>query len=421
MISPSDQKLLEVTAEDFRTKLDLHHSRSFGIFPSADVKSNYFNQVWARDAAHATAHYFAREKPEAVIDSLQTLLKYQRQDGSFPFRVEREYQTIKLIWWLSWIGKPLFYVIENIFKKRTERPVHEGQDSGGGEDTIPAILIMAGELFEGSEMGRKFVAEHFSQLQKAAEFFRTTKTDSKDGLAIITRDNADWADTIKRKGKLGLINIWYWRGLDHLKSISHALGDDTREKTYREESEKVREGIMEKLYDRAGGFFRAKVGDTRLDTVATIFGAQYFLSAEDAVHVEETLKQRVEHISGLQNFSPLYEKKDIFWTHRIFGQLVYHNVFVWPWVSLQNIHLKIKIAQNHENETIRQKYHNEAINDLIKMVNLFKIAGGAYEVFEPDRSHSGETKFYKPPQNFMGSMAAYEGAYLHLKKLGWIS
>lgn len=429
-MSSADQNLLDSTFAEGKKYLDRHYVPGFGIFPSADPQSNYFDQVWARDAAHATAHYFARAKPAAVIDSLRTILAYQRENGALPSRVERQYQKLRLTPGLRRLARPLFNLFEIRWRGRIERPVHEGQDSAGGEDTIPAVLIMAGELFEASREGavgesaRAFLKENFEKLARAAEFFRATKTDPEDGLAVMTRDNPDWADTIKRKGKLGLINIWWWRGLRHMEDIAREVGDDAD--SYRDAAEKIRRAIMEKLYEAHGGenkkdvFFRAKAGEDRLDTAASIFGAGYFLDAEGALEVEQTLKRRVARSSGLQNFDPPYSPKDIYWAHRAMGQWLYHNKFVWPWVTLQNIFLKIKIAQGHKDPAIREQFRGEAVEDLINIAELFKKAGGAYEVFEPDEPRRGETRWYRPPQNFMGSMAAYQGVYAQLKSLGWI-
>jgi len=479
MLSSEDKTLLDLTYGTFARSLDAHYVPGFGIFPSSDPASNYFDQVWARDAAHAAAHYFARAKPEAVIDSLRTILAHQLASGALPSRVERQYQKLRLTPGLRWLSRTAFNAIEGRWHKRTERPIHEGMDSAGGEDTIPAVLIMAGELFDasredgnGSIATHDFLKENFEKLARAAEFFRATKTDPADGLAVMTRDNPDWADTIKRHGKLGLINILWWRGLRHMEEIAEEIGGDdersgrekgddaisataTTAKFYRSESEKVRGAIMEKLYvDDVGGvagasadaadangkvdatnvhegnrevFFRAEAKDDRLDTAASIFGAAYFLDADGALAVERTLARRVERANGLQNFDPPYAHREIFWAHRAMGQWIYHNEFVWPWVTLQNIHVKIKIARGHADANtapmspaIREQYQREAVADLVKMARLFRAAGGAYEVFEPDAPRPGRTRWYHPPQNFMGSMAAYQGAYAHLKKKGWI-
>ena len=177
---------------------------------------------------------------------------------------------------------------------------------------------------------------------------------------------------------------------------------------------------MKKLYNEREGYFRAEASDERLDTVASVFGALYFLSPEEAVRVEETLQRRVAHASGLQNFDPPYPQKDIFWAHRLMGQWLYHNKFVWPWVTLQNIQVKVKIATEHKDESVREAYRREAVDDLVKMAKLFREAGGAYEIFEPDESKAAGMRFYKPPQYFMGTMATYQSAYAQLKELGWI-
>jgi glycogen debranching enzyme len=431
-MTPADRQLIDETFAEGRTYLARHHSVGFGIFPSADPRSNYFNQVWARDSAHAAAHYFVRENPQAVIDSLATFFRHQLESGALPSRVEREYQLLKLTPGFRWLAAPAFRIIEKRLRNRMERPVHEGKDSAGGEDTVPVVLIAAGELFfEGGAEGRAFVTKNFAALKKAAAFF-AIRIDPADGLAIATHDNPDWADTIVRKGKLGGINVLWARGLKYVRDIARELGDADDEKFYDELFEKTRRGVMEKLYisrikkyadsdvAERDSFFRAEAQDDRLDAVATIFGAQYFLTSEEAVDVERTLKRRVEHSSGLQNFDPPYAQKDIYWLHRLLGQWLYHNKFVWPWVTGQNILVKIKIGRGHSNEAMRETFQREAVEDLIKLARLFKEGGGAYEVFEPDEPRRGETPYYKPPKYFMGSLASYQGAYAALKALGWI-
>jgi hypothetical protein len=74
----------------------------------------------------------------------------------------------------------------------------------------------------------------------------------------------------------------------------------------------------------------------------------------------------------------------------------------------------------HSDPAIRKQYQEEAIEDLVKASRMFKEAGGAYEVFQPDEPRRGETKFYRPPQYFMGTMVSYLGAYSRLKTLGWL-
>ena len=430
MLSPEDQSLIFELLADFEPRLATHHVAGFGISPSSNPRDNYHQQVWARDFAHAAGNYFSHVRPEAVAHSLETIFRYQRADGMLPYRVEREYELLKFLPGFSRISNHAFTLIEKKIRRRLERPIYENQDFGGGEDTVPVVLIAAGEFFGASSdensPGKIFAREHFAQFKKATDFF-AKKTNPDDGLAIITTHNPDWADTIKRRGKLGGINVWWAQALRAMAEMAAGLaqnGDARYEddaKRYRAEFERVRKSILEKLYVPEG-YFKAEVNDVRLDTVASVFGALYLLSAEEAVRVEETLKKRVARPMGFLNFDPPYSRKDIFWVHRLmFREGEYHNHFVWPWVVLQNIYVKIKIAVEHPDAAVRVQYKEEAIADFIRMSKIFKETGGAYEILNPDAPASvPKSARYRIPTHFMGTLAGYVGIYRKIKKLSWL-
>ena len=417
-ISEEDAELIFGTASTLKERLEANYHPGFGVFPSAGREENFYGQVWARDFAHAAGNYYVETNPRALADSLGTIFTHQRNDGMLPFKVESEYGMVRIIPGMRRLAKPLFNLIEGKIKGRTERPQYEGEWDGA-EDTVPAIVIAAGEFFLSSGEGRQFIQNHFEQLKKAMDFFRT-KTDSADGLAVIKHGNPDWTETIQRKGKLGLINVSWARSLRLMEYMSRQLGHEEDAKRYQQEFRMVKKSVMEKIYNKEEGYFRAQEGDDRLDTAASIFGALYLLSPEEAVRVEENLRRRVKHSSGLKNFDPPYPKDMIQRIPRLFGNGGYHNEFVWPWVTCQNIQVKIKIALQHSDEAIREQYKKEAVEDLLQMSELFKKAGGAYEIFRPDEPVPAKSTFYSPPQNLMASMAAYDGAYSQLKRLGWI-
>lgn len=419
-ITTEERELISEISSSTQESITKNYEPGFGIFPSADPRENFYGQIWARDFAHATGNYFAKANPEAVKDSLGTMFRNQRADGAMPYKVENRYAMVQMLPKVGpYLAKRLFDLIEGGLRGRKERPLYEGQEFSGAEDTIPALAIAAGEFFINSEMGRQFTAEHFDQLKKAMDFFRK-KTDPKDGLADIRRPNPDWEDSLYRKGKLGNINIWWARSLRLMEFMANQMRREEDARAYKEEYRKVQESVMDKLYNKEEGYFRAKEGEDRLDTTASIFGALYLLSPQEAVRVEESLKKRVKHSSGLKNFDPPYPKSEIFWIHRMVGHQGYHNEFVWPWVTCQNIQVKIKIALQHPDETIRAQYKQEAVKDLIGMAELFKKAGGAYEIFNPDEPTPARTAFYTPPKNLMGNLVAYQGAHDQLHMLGWI-
>ncbi|HEY4494925.1 MAG TPA: amylo-alpha-1,6-glucosidase [Candidatus Paceibacterota bacterium] len=419
-ISADQKELIERTGADLAQRLENNYQSGFGVFPSAGSRENFYEQVWTRDFAHAAGNYFAAENLRALKDSLETIFRNQRNDGCFPYKVEKRYALLQIIPKIGpGLAKKLFDLVEVKLKHRAERPLYEGEEFSGAEDTIPVVIIAVGEFFLSSEEGRKFAKNHFGQVKRAIDYFRE-KTDMGDGLVKVTRDNPDWADSLYRKGKLGTINVLWARSLRFMAFISKQLGYENETQSYRDEYRKVKSGVMRKLYNKKEGYFRAKEGDDRIDAVASIFGALYLLNPEEAVRVEENLKQRLRHRSGLKNFDPPYPKKEIFWVHKLLGHEGYHNEFVWPWVACQNIQVKIKIALKHPDEAVRSQYKAEAVNDLVDTAKLFKDAGGAYEIFHPDDRKPAFTRWYNPPQNLMSNLATYEGAYLQLKELNWI-
>lgn len=432
-----DLELIEATATRIKERLDKHHYAGFGVFPAAEPKENFYNQVYARDFAHAAVNYFIEANPVAVRDSLVTLLRYQRADGALPFRVEREHQMVKLMPGIRRFSKPIFHVLEKQIRGRTEIPVYEHGDLGvsGSEDTVPVVLLAAGEFAAETSLGKDFIKEHFGQLDKAAKFFEK-KCDPEDGLAVMTLHNPDWADSLTRGGKLGAINIWWAQALYFLERMARAADRRDDAGRYQKQFEKTKASVMKKLYNAEEHYFRAKVGEDRIDTVASIFGALFFLSVEEAVAVEETFKRFLLHNSGLRNFYPRYASHEFSTVHRLWargagvasaltgktrpGLDAYHNHFVWPWVTLQNIRVKVKIGLKHPRKAVRNQYQQEAVADLLHMSKTLKKAGGAYEILDPEELKPADIFGYTPPQDFMGTLAGFMGAYGELKKLGWI-
>ncbi len=411
--------IVDEIAEDITKRLESNYFPGFGIMPSSDPKSNYYNQLWSRDFAHAAGNYFTITNPQAVVDSLRTIFKYQRADGALPFRVERQYLLLRLVPGLRFLAWPLFALIERKSKGWPERPVYEGQDFSGAEDTVPVILISIGKLFENSKEGEEFVKSHIKQVEKAVSFFKT-KIDPDDGLAFFKNHTPDWADSINRGGKLSDINIWWAQSLKYMRDIYTKLGQDTKTKEYGAEFEKVKKSILQKLYSK-DGYFKATEADNRIDAVASIFGAMYLLDSVEAEKVEQTLTARLATVSGLKNFDPPYPADSILMLYRTIGHQGYHNEYVWPWVTCQNIFVKIKIALEHPDEFVRAKYKEESVQDLLSVAQLFHDAGGAYEIFHENDCRPAIEKWYNPPRNFMGSMVGFQSVYIKLKKLGWLN
>lgn len=423
-LTPEQKELITETAISSETELKKNYEAGYGIAPTSDPKGNFYKQVWTRDLGHAVGNYFANKKPKAAADSFKTVFKHQREDGMLPFRVEKVYGLLKVLPIVRILAQPLFSLIQKRIRKVDERPRYEGQSGSSAQDTVPTTIIAIGEFFINSPEGREFVKEHYDQITKAVDFFRG-KADPRDDLISVKKGNADWADSIMRAGKLGNINVWWARSLRLMEFMANDLGREEDAEKYRNEFHRVKNNLIEKLYNREEGYFRAEEGKNRVDTVASIFGSLYLLNPTEAAKVQETLKLRMKTSIGLKNFDPPYTDKEIDWKLRLGGHGGYHNEYVWPWVTCQNIQAKIKIALQHPDQNVKNKYKEEAIKDLTDMARLFKETGGAYEIYDPKTNKPATSKrffisTYNSQKDIMGNLAAYQGAYNQLEKLGWI-
>ncbi len=408
------QSLIFTVACTTQALLDQNYFPGFGIFPTADRSGSFYNQVWTRDAAHAASNYFAFTDPAALRDTLATILRHQQPDTyMLPLKVERTYAVLRsLPGRLKYLSDFLFH-----FKRGDkERPVYEGQDWSGGEDTVPDVIVAVGEYFVNSQSGVDFARDHYSQLKNALAFFQT-KT-APDHLAVITHDNADWADSIKRRQKLGNINVMWAQSLKMMALMARRLGYPADASAYTRQYRQVTASVMAKLY-HPDAYFRARAGEDRIDTVASIWGALYLLSPTQAAQVEDTLDQKVRRPSGLQNFYPPYPLTEIQFFPYILDWGRYHNYYVWPWVTCQNIQVQIKIALTHPDPVVRQKFRTKAVADFLSETRQIA-AIGAQEIVLPDRPLPADTFRYRSQRNFMATLAAYQGAHRQLAALGWI-
>lgn len=397
----------------FRSQLAKHYKNGFGIMPTADPNEIFYNQVWVRDAVHASLNYYIDEFPESFEDTLVTILRHQQKNGALPSRVEREYLLLKLTPGLRWLAAPAFNLIEHTIRGRKERPVYTGEDFNGARDTVPIILIAA-HRYSRSVRGRAFTRDRYEQLRRAYRYF-AHEHPLRGGLIELPTSTNDWADSILRGGKLGLINVLWTQSLRAMHELALLYGDN---ETAKETTSRFAESdaALRDLYELAG-YVRASDGDGRIDTVASIIYSLFFLTPEESVDVQELLGKRVRQATGLANFDPPYETKDIYWAFKMIGHGGYHNRYVWPWVTLQNITSKIHIAQTHHDEAVRIKYKEEARRDFSETSQLFIDSDGAYEIYFADARKPAQTLFYKPPRFFLANLATWERVRMQLDLL----
>jgi len=288
-------------AKEYEARLNKHVKTGLGVMPSADPSDNFYNQLWARDFAHAALSYYIDASPEAVETSLRTIFSFQLKNGGLPFRIEEEYMLIKLIPGLKWFSPLIFDLVQRKWKHQAQRPVYPGDDFDMGSDTTLLIILAACAYATRSDRGRMFVGPLYPKLLHAFEHV-AAKADLNTGLLVIPKGLVDWADSIRRGGKLGVINVLWVRALDALETLHQLYGSEAAMSAHGTLRKKAHASLMREVYAKEQGFFRTTAGEDRLDTVASILGSLFFLDAEEAARVQETIRARVARESGSQIF-----------------------------------------------------------------------------------------------------------------------
>lgn len=390
------------------------------LYTSGDPNSQFYAEIWARDTMFGCATFIARDNPARAIGTLEHLLSFQKPDGTLPIRIEYKRH------WANYA--PILGRVKSFVSRQRPFPVYESAKlSLSSRDTVPSIIIGAGELFRSSTEGRAFIAQKFEQLQKALireEMF----ADPADGL-IAGGNMQDWADSIRREGKLADTNILYFRSLREMSFMAGQLDKNTEAEEYGQKAVVLKERILANFWDEEDGFIKAGIGDNRLDTAANIFACLYLVDAQKAARVQDALKTRaMSPIGLLKNFDPPYPhsllKSQIAFRYRIYGVPDYHNECVWPWLTTENILAKITIFQNHSDEQVRSRFAQEARDDFAKIAALHQRNGDFYEMLNnrdgtPLRSHyfgKGVNFAYKSSRQFLGTITSFLVAKRELQK-----
>jgi len=341
------KKAFEIAVENLRS----NYVRE-GIFAG----KNQFDDVWARDAMFASFGALELGDFEVVKKTLNTLLKYQREDGLLPSRVGDYHVIWKLL---------------GFKQKREFRPRYVPEIGAGDiKDSNSLVIIIANEYVKKSK-DLKFGKRIFGKLRKALDYYR--------GGLIEQEAYADWADSIPRRGKVLYTNVLYWKAVVALEELGKRLKVKERLK--------VEEGFIKSEINRTfwnGNYFRDVENSERFasdgNVLAVVFGLA--TKAQEKKILDFIRKKKLEEFTLKQSF-PEFEDSSLY--HKLTGVGDYHNL-MWLWVGCLFGVLKKGML-----EKIAEK-----INEY----------GTVYEVYELD-GRPVKRGIYKSEENFSWSAGLF--------------
>lgn len=175
--------------------------------------THHFVDLWARDSLFATFG------SDAIFTktTIETFLRFQRNDGFIPYRVMRSKTSIA-----KYFGKPTM-----LTQPKAEFRSHQsgGLVLDGGLMTI--IAIAHSSRRSGS---RRFFHSHYGQLERAIGWYEKRFPDR----LLSEWFQCEWADGVLKSGSTLYTNVLYWKALGDMGNHSRQrrIGDLIRKQLW---------------------------------------------------------------------------------------------------------------------------------------------------------------------------------------------
>lgn len=154
--------------------------------------THHFVDLWARDSLFATLGANSVGLSDVSKKTIETFLRFQRDDGLIPFLIRRSTLSIG-----KYIGKHTYY--------DTPRSQFRSSQSGGIVPDGGLMTIIAAHALKDA----KFLQKHDQQLRFAIGWY-----EKKFGDGLITEwFQCEWADGVLKRGKTLYTNVLYWKAL----------------------------------------------------------------------------------------------------------------------------------------------------------------------------------------------------------------
>ncbi len=321
---------------------------------------NHFKDYWARDSFFASFGCLSLKDYDIVKRNLILFFNNINKKGQVPLRIGKTSSGIIL----SYFG---------LKKKDSKRKPIYFIDKGEKVacDQNPLFIIL---LYEYVKKTRDYAFLNYykNKMEKIMEW--TIQQDLDDDYLIEEEEYCNWADSIKKKGKVLYTNVCYCHSLRCMSKLYRILKNKKKEMLFLEKHALVKKKINEVFWS----------GEHYIDWIHKEKTYNYFSTDGNLLailwdiadyskskHIEEA-----SHLFDIQDIPsktvhPYYPNPLISLQIRLIGLSDYHNGLSWLWLGAINALTKHKLKMEKESKEI-----------LDKIASLIIENKGVYEVYE---------------------------------------
>lgn len=171
--------------------------------------THHFVDLWARDSLFAT---FGSDALSAKT-TIETFLRFQRDDGFIPYRVMRSKTSIA-----KYFGKPTF-----LAKPKAE---FRSRQSGGLVPDGGLMTVIAACEYARRSGNKRFFQNHRAELNRALQWYEKRSPDN----LLSEWFQCEWADGVLKSGSTLYTNVLYWKALGDMENYTRQrfIGDVIR-------------------------------------------------------------------------------------------------------------------------------------------------------------------------------------------------
>ncbi len=303
---------------------------------------HHFKDYWARDSFFASYGSLAKEDYDIVRQNLDLFLKNINSQGQIPLRIGK-----------SGLGIVLSYYGFAKYGKR--KPIYDTDKTGKKTvDQNSLFIILLYEYYKATK-DKNFLIKNIEKIEKVIQWNFLNDKD-KDYL-IEESKYCNWADSIRKKGKVLYTNVCHCHGLYCMSKIYEKI-DITKSRKYLDLHKKVKNKINELFWsgehylDWIDGKKRYNYFSTDGNILAILWN---IASKEKARYIEEA-----SHIFDVneipsQCVHPNYPNKYVSLQIRLLGLGDYHNGLSWLWLGCINAIAKNKIGMKKDAVSLLRK------------------------------------------------------------------
>ena len=319
---------------------------------------NQFSDFWTRDFCFASFGMTKLGDYDMVKRAIENYLKNQKPDGMIPFIIGTKHFMLK------YLG----------FQMRDKSPAYGDHKSRSAVIDQNPLIVIASLNYVKESKDNAFAKRHFEELKKTVDWCISRCPD--DSLLIEERYFANWADSVKKNGKVLYTNVCFFKAVEEFAELCRISNEKVLHVHYKDLARKIKSSINEEFWN--GKYYsdwieKGKKHDffaTDGNVLAIMWGisdkdkAKKILSYIDKIKIDHPVPCRTNY--------PGYPSKYESMIMRLILLEDYHNnSLAWLWLGCCLAIAKDKAGMKEE--------ARQTLKRIAEVINRYRMV---YEVYE---------------------------------------